>query len=102
MPPDEAPTLQAEITKVVLAKVAHMLQKMGAPIVDLANLIVEDQESQHGDPNASVKPTPEPITPVAPQPITTPDGQNPTPETMNSVAQNQESTPEPVVKVHSF
>ena len=76
-----------------------MLQKMGAPTVDLANLIVEDQQSQHGDPNASVEPTPEPITPVAPQPITTPE---PTPETMNSVAQDPETTPEPAVQVHSF
>ena len=75
---------------------------MGAPTVDLANLIVEGQQSQHGDPNASVEPTPEPITPVAPQPITTPEGQNPTPETMNSVARNPEPTPKPVVQVHSF
>ncbi|XP_057533090.1 uncharacterized protein LOC130810986 [Amaranthus tricolor] len=58
---------------------------MGAPIVDLANLIVEDQESQHGDPNALVEPTPEPITPVAPQLIT-------------PVAQNPEPTPEPVLQ----
>ena len=74
MPPDEVATLRAEITKDVLAKVALILHKMGAPTVDLANLIVEDQQSQHGDPNASVEPTPEPITPVAPQPITTPEG----------------------------
>ena len=43
---------------------------MGAPTVDLANLIVEDQQSQHGDPKAlaelTPEPTPEPITPVAP------------------------------------
>ena len=63
MPPDEVTTLRAEITKDVLAKVALVLLKMGAPTVDLANLIVEDQQSQHGDPNASVEPTPEPITP---------------------------------------
>ena len=75
---------------------------MGAPIVDLANLIVEDQQSQHVDPNASVEPTLEPITRVAPQPITTPEGQNPTPETMYSVVQNPDPTPEPVVQVHSF
>ena len=80
-----------------------MLQKMGAPIVDLANLIVEDQESQHGDPNALVEPTPEPITPVAPQLITnTPEGENTTPENINFVAQNPEPTPEPVIQVHSF
>ena len=42
---DEVATLRAEITKDVLAKLAVVLQKMGAPIVDLANLIVEDQES---------------------------------------------------------
>ena len=102
MPPDEVATLRAEITKDVLAKVAFVLQKMGAPTVDLANLIVEDQQSQHGDPNASVEPTPEPFTPVAPQPIATPEGQNPTPETIDSVAQNPEPTPEPVVQVHSF
>ena len=99
---DEVATLRAEITKDVLAKLAAVLQKMGAPIVDLANLIVEDQESQHGDPNALVEPTPEPITPVAPQPITFPKGENPTPETINSVAQNPEPTPEPVLQVHSF
>ena len=69
----------------------------------MENMIVEDQQSQHGDSNASVKLTPEPITPVAqnitPQPNTTPES---TPETVNSVAQNPEPTPEPVVKVHSF
>ena len=97
MRPNEVATLREEITKDVLAKLALVLQKMGAPIVDLANLIVEDQQSQHGDPNASVEPTPEPITPVAPQPITTPE---PTPETMNSVAQDLETTPEPVIQVH--
>ena len=75
---------------------------MGAPIVDLANLIVKDQQSQHGNPKASAEPTPEPITLVAPQPITTPEGKNPTSETMNFVAQNSEPTPEPVVKVHRF
>ena len=46
IPPDEVATLRVEITKDVLAKVALMLQKMGAPTVDLANLIVEDQQSQ--------------------------------------------------------
>ena len=83
---------------------------MGAPIVDLENLIVEDKESQHGDPNALVKPTPEPITPVATLPITPLatlpitflEGENPTPETINSVAQNPEPTPKPVLQVHSF
>ena len=109
MPPEEVATLRREITKYVLDRVAFILQKMGAPTVDLANMFVEDQQSQHGDPKASVEqtpePTPKPITPVAqnptPQPIT-PLGQNPTPNTMNSVAQNLEPTPEPVLKVHSF
>src|SRR5688572_2214515 len=50
MPPDEVATLIAQITKDVLDKVAFVLQKMGAPIVDLANMIAEDQQSQHGDP----------------------------------------------------
>ena len=100
---DEVATLRLEITKDVLAKLAAVLQKMGAPIVDLANLIVEDQESQHGDPNASVELTPEPITHVAPLPITnTPERENPTPENINFVAQNPEPTPEPVLQVHSF
>ena len=76
---------------------ALVLQKMGASTVDLANLIVEDQQSQHGDPNASFELAPVPITPVAPHPITTPEGQNPTPETKNSVAQNPKPTPKPVV-----
>ncbi|XP_057527500.1 uncharacterized protein LOC130806439 isoform X2 [Amaranthus tricolor] len=102
MPLDEVATLRAQTTKDVLAKVAFVLQKMGAPTVDLANMIVEDQQSQHGDPKASVErihePTPEPITPVALQPITIPEAQNPKPETINSVAQNPEPTPEPVVK----
>ncbi|CAO2827886.1 unnamed protein product, partial [Amaranthus hypochondriacus] len=74
---------------------------MGAPTVDLTNMIAEDQQSQHGDPKASVEPSPEPITPVAHQPIhthSTPEPQNPTPETMNSVAQDPEPTPEPLVK----
>ena len=83
---------------------------MGEPNVDLANMIIEDQQSQHGDPKFSVKPTPEPtlepITPIAqnptPQPISTPEAQNPTLETVNSVTQNPEPTPEPMVKVHSF
>ena len=65
MPPNEVATLRAEIMKDVIAKVALVLQKMGAPTVDLANLIVENQQSQHGDPKASAEPTPEPITPVA-------------------------------------
>ena len=102
MPPDEVATLKAEITKDVLAKVAFMLQKMGAPTVDLANLLVEDPQSQHRDPKALAEPTLEPITPVAPQPIANPERQNPTPKTMNFVAQNSEPTPEPVVKVHIF
>ena len=80
MPPKEVATLRNEITKDVLDRVAFILQMMGAPTVDLANMIVEDQQSQHGDPKASIEripePTPEPITPVAqnitPQPITTP------------------------------
>ena len=42
MPPDEVATLRSHITKDVLAKVAFVLQKIGAPIVDLANLIVEN------------------------------------------------------------
>ena len=73
-------------------------------------MIIEDQQSQHGDPKASVEQTPEPtlepITPVAqnptPQPITTPEAQNLAPVTVYFVAQNPEPTPEPVVKVHSF
>ena len=100
---EETATLRAEITKDVLAKLADVLQKMEPPIVDLANLIVEDLESQHGDSNALVEPIPEPITPVAPQLITnTPEGENPTPENINFVAQNSEPTPEPVLQVHSF
>ncbi|CAO2813834.1 unnamed protein product [Amaranthus hypochondriacus] len=99
MPPDEVATLTAKITKDVLDKVTFMLQKMGAPNVDLANMIAEDQQSQHGNPKASVERTPEPITPIETQPITTPETTNPTPETMNTtVAQNPEPTPEPVVK----
>ncbi|XP_057524186.1 uncharacterized protein LOC130803956 [Amaranthus tricolor] len=96
---EEAATLRAEITKDVLAKLAAVLQKMGVPIVDLANLIVEDQESQHGDTNALVEPTPEPITPVAPQLINnTPEGENTTLENINFVAQYPEPTPEPVLQ----
>ena len=76
MLPEKLATLRREITKDVLDKVAFVLQKMGAPIVDLANMIVEDQQSQHGYPKASVQRTPEPVTPVAqnitPQPITNP------------------------------
>ncbi|XP_057529799.1 uncharacterized protein LOC130808337 [Amaranthus tricolor] len=60
---DEVATRRAEITKDVIAKLAVVLQKMGAPIVDLANLIVDDQESQHRDSNALLKPTPETISP---------------------------------------
>ena len=105
-PPEEVATLRREITKDVLDKVAFILQKMGAPNVDLANMIIEDQQSQHGDPKVSVERTPEPITPVAqnptPLPIISPEAQNPTPEIVNSVAQNPEPTPEPVVKVHNF
>ena len=85
---------------------AFVLQNMGAPTVDLENMILEDQQNKHGDPKASAERTPEPtpehITLVAAQPVTTPEAQNPTLETMNSVAQNPEPTPEPVVKVHSF
>ena len=106
MLPKEVATLRKEITMNVLDKVAFVLQKMGAPIVDLANMIVEDQQIQHGDPKALVERTPERITPVVEnittQPITTPEAQNPTPETVNSVAQNIEPTPELVVKVHNF
>ena len=106
MLPEEVATLKREITKDVLDKVAFVLQKIGAPIVDLANMIVDDQQSQYGDPKALVEPTPEPNTLVAqnitPQPITTAEAQNPTQETMNSVAQNPEPTLEPVVKVHRF
>ena len=58
MPPDELATLRTEI-KDFLAIVALVLQKIGAPTIDLANLIVED-------PIALVEPTPEPIIPVAP------------------------------------
>ena len=91
------------MTKDVLDKVASLLQKMEAPTVDLANMIVEDQQSQHGDPKASVEPSPEPVTPVAHQPIhtrSTPEPRNPTPETMNSVTQVLETTPEPALKVN--
>ncbi|XP_057515642.1 uncharacterized protein LOC130797172 [Amaranthus tricolor] len=88
---EEAATLRAEITKDVLAKLATVLQKMGAPIVDLVDLIVDDQGSQHGDSNALVEPTPEPSTPVAPQLFTN-----------TPVAQNPEPTPVPVLQVHSF
>ena len=80
MLPEEVATFRREITKDVLNKVAFVLQKMGAPIIELENMIVEDQESQHGDPKASVERTPEPITLVArnptPQPITTTSGKN--------------------------
>ena len=55
--------LRREITKDVLKKVVFVLQKMRAPIVDFANMIVEDQQSQHGDPKALVEWTPELITP---------------------------------------
>ena len=78
------------MTTDVLDKLASLLQKIGAPTVDLANLIAEDQQSQHGDPKASVEPSPDPVTPVAHQPThtrSTPEPHNPTPETMNSVAQ---------------
>ena len=106
MSPEELATLKREITKDILDKVALILQKMGAPNVDLANMIIEDQQSQHGDPKVSVERTPEPITPVAqnptPLPIISPEAQNPTPEIVNSVAQNPEQPPESVVKVHSF
>ena len=78
--PKEVATLRREITKDVLDKVAFILQKMGTPIVYLENIIVKDQESQHGDPKASVERTPEPIILVArnptPQPITTTSGKN--------------------------
>ena len=56
---EELAILRREITKDVLDKVAFVLQKMGATIVDLANMIVENQQSQHGDPKASVDRTPE-------------------------------------------
>ncbi|XP_057535663.1 uncharacterized protein LOC130813794 [Amaranthus tricolor] len=102
MLPEEVATLRREITIGVLDKVAFVLQKMGAPIVDLANMIFEDQQSQHGDPKASIERTPEAITPVAqnptPQSITTPEAQNPTLKTVNSATQIPEPTPEPVVK----
>ena len=69
-------------------------------VVDLTNMIVEDQQSQHGDPNVSVERTPESITPVAQNPspklITTPEAQNPKPKTVNFVAQNHEPTPKPL------
>ena len=63
--PEELATIRREITKDVLNKVAFVLQKMGAPVIDLANMIVEGQQSQHGDPKASIERTLEPITPVA-------------------------------------
>jgi hypothetical protein len=93
----------AKVTKDVFDKMASLLQKLGATHDDLANLIAEDQQSQHGDPKALVEPSPEPLTPVAHQPITrsTPEPHIPTPETMNSVTQVSETTPdEPVLKVH--
>ena len=93
MPPEEVATLRREITTDVLDRVAFILQKMGAPTVDLANMIVKDQQSQHEDPKVSIERTPEPITPIA---------QNPTPETVNCGARNPKTTPEPVVKLHSF
>ena len=42
MPPEEVATIRKEITKDVLDKVAFILQKMGAPTVDLENMFVED------------------------------------------------------------
>ena len=100
-PPEEVATLKREITKDVLDKVVAFLQKMGGPHVDLENIIIEDQQSQHGDPKISVERTPEPITLVAQnqatQPIT-PEAQNPTLETMNSVTQNPKPTPQPFGK----
>ena len=42
MPPEELPNLRREITKDVLDRVAFVLQKMGAPTIDMANMIVED------------------------------------------------------------
>ena len=78
---------------------------LNPPNVDLTNIIIADQQSQHGDPKVRVEPTPDPITLVAqnltPKPIT-PVAQNPTPKLINPVAQNPELTPKPVVKVHSF
>ena len=41
--PKEVATLRREITKDILYKFACVLQKMGAPIVDLTNMIGEDQ-----------------------------------------------------------
>ncbi|XP_057529500.1 uncharacterized protein LOC130808069 isoform X2 [Amaranthus tricolor] len=41
--PEEVATLRREITKDILYKFACILQKMGAPIVDLTNMIGEDQ-----------------------------------------------------------
>ena len=86
MPPEEVATLKRKVTKDVLEKVTIIWKKMGAPNVDLENIIIEDQQIKHGDLKVSVertsKRTPEPIIPVAqnptPQPITTLEAQNPT------------------------
>ena len=88
MPPEEVATLKREIVKDVLDKVAALLQKMGVTHVDLANIIIEDQKSQHKNPKVSVEPTLELITPIAqitpPKPITpTPVAQNLTPVPIN-------------------
>ena len=82
MLPEEVATLKREITKDVLDKVAFVLQKMGAPIVDLANMIVEDQESQLGDPKALIEWTPEPT----PKPITF-VVRNPTPQRITTISE---------------
>ena len=78
VPPEELATLNKKITKDILDKVAFISQKMGAPNVDLENISIEDQQSEHGDPKIYTERTP--------KPITTPEAQNPTPETVNFVA----------------
>ena len=86
MAPEEVLTLKREITKDVLDKVAALLQNIGVPHVDLANINTKDQQSQYyGDPRVPIEPTPER-----------------TPDTITPVAQNPEPIPEHVVKVHIF
>ena len=90
---EDVVALKREIEKDVLEKVATLLQKMELLHVDLANINIEDQQSQHADPKVLVEPTPEPVTPVA---------QIPTPDPITPSVQNPKPPPKPVLKMHSF
>ena len=61
MAPEEVVNLKREFKKDVLDKVAALLQNIGAPHVDLTIIIIDDQQSEHGDPKVLVERTPEPI-----------------------------------------